>query len=234
MRAGRLSLPLLDWSRNPRLRALERRYFAPSGLDYAAVDLSCVHGLPSVLAVVRAPEHDPPTLAVGAGTAATVDRAWEKALSEAFACRAAGRMLRARDPGRRLADGGDMSTFDDHILFYAQPGRAGAAPFLDASRDRVDVRDVAPLEGDESAQTDAVLDRIEAAGADAYAVDVTSPDVRGLGLSVVKTLAPELCMLDAGHRFLGGRRLTHAAAELGLAPAAFAVADLNSDPHPFP
>ena len=37
---AQLSLPLLDWSESPALVELEQRYFAPTGLSYAAVDLS--------------------------------------------------------------------------------------------------------------------------------------------------------------------------------------------------
>ncbi|MGZ4389483.1 MAG: YcaO-like family protein, partial [Gaiellaceae bacterium] len=96
------------------------------------------------------------------------------------------------------------------------------------------VRDVRRLA--DGGEVEALLDRIGRAGSSAYAVDVTSPDVRRLGLHVVKTLAPELCSLDVSHRarFLGGRRILCAAAELGLLPRALRVDELNPDPHPFP
>jgi ribosomal protein S12 methylthiotransferase accessory factor len=234
--ACRLSLPLLDWSSSRELRDLDRRFFARTGLRYAAVDLSAFHGIPSVLGVVRAPDEDPPVLAIGAGTAPTVERAWFKALSEAFACRAAGRMLLARAAGAAAPEASDIRTFDDHVLWWSRRPAASAAPFLDASAEHVDVREIAWLPGDPAEATAAVLNRIEAAGSSAYAVDVEPPDLRGLGLHVVKTLAPGLSMLDVAHggRFLGSRRLTHAAAELGLVPGPLALDELNPDPHPFP
>jgi ribosomal protein S12 methylthiotransferase accessory factor len=70
----------------------------------------------------------------------------------------------------------------------------------------------------------------------AFAVDVTSPDVRGAGFHVVRVIAPELCQLDAidRARFLGGSRLYEAAFEAGLVERPLAVSDLNPDPHPFP
>ena len=82
----------------------------------------------------------------------------------------------------------------------------------------------------------ATLRRLEARGASAYAVDVTSPDVAGAGLHVVHVLAPELCQLDVveGARFLGGRRLYEAGFQAGLVPRPLEPADLNPDPHPFP
>jgi ribosomal protein S12 methylthiotransferase accessory factor len=65
---------------------------------------------------------------------------------------------------------------------------------------------------------------------------VTSPDVAALGLKVTRVIAPELCPMDASHssRFLGGRRLYEAAAELGLRDTVLDESDINPDPHPFP
>ena len=92
---------------------------------------------------------------------------------------------------------------------------------------------VAPLGGD---QVEELCERVAAAGSSAYAVDVTSPDVAELGLTVTKVVAPELCALDVAHaaRFLGGRRIYEAAAAAGLRDAPLAEADVNPDPHPFP
>ena len=230
----RLSLPLLEWRGHAKLRALDDRYFAPTGLHYAAVDLSAVHDVPSVLAVVTHPPGSPGPIGVGAGTSATVGVAWWKALSEAFAAHAAAARLAVLDPDPPAPD--DVQGFDDHIRYFAFPERAAAAAFLHGSTDRVDVRDVRPLPRGVAGATRQLLDRIERAGSSAYAVDVTAPDVAGLGLHVVKTIAPELCPLDAPHRarFLGGSRLRRAAFDLGLVPRPLAVEELNPEPHPFP
>jgi ribosomal protein S12 methylthiotransferase accessory factor YcaO len=169
-----------------------------------------------VLGVVTAPRAETARLGVGAGTAATVERAWWKALSEAFGTRAAARALIAAGAPELRPDGADVRTFDDHIVFHAR--RPELATFLTASPDRVDVGEVRPL-ADPPAD---VVERVRAAGSTLYAVDVTAPDVRRLGLVVVKTVAPELCMLDVPHtwRFLGNRRS--------------ACPDRNPYPHPFP
>jgi ribosomal protein S12 methylthiotransferase accessory factor len=230
--AARLSLPRLDWDRDARLRLLDERYFALSGLAYAAVDLSAFHRLPSVLAVVRAPAGYPGALGVGAGTAPTIEQAWFKALSEAFSARAAGAKLLLVGPGLD-DDGAEIVSFEDHIRFHADHRRARAAAFLDASRLRRPTSAVPELPGD---RVEELAARVAAAGSSAYAVDVTSPDVAELGLVVTKVVAPELCALDVMHRgrFLGGRRLLDAAASLGLRAAPLCEADVNPDPHPFP
>ena len=232
--ANRLSLPALDPSADVAVASLDRELFAPVGLRYRAIDLSVFHRLPSVLGVVRAPAPHPGALGVGAGTAASSRRAWWKALSEAFAARAAAVKL-ALLAGGAPPTPDEISSFDDHIRYYAD--RHGAAAFLDGSSTSTPVSAVPPLEGSTAAERVAALcARVAAAGSSAYAVDVTSPDVRELGLSVVKVLAPELCPLDAVHRarFLGGRRLYEAAWRLGLRPRPLRERDVNPEPHPFP
>ena len=134
------------------------------------------------------------------------------------------------------ADPDSIESFDAHMLFYSSEDNAALAAFLDASKRRRAVAEVAPLEGETlGAQIDAVVGRLARRGVSAYAVDVTSPDVAELGLSVARVIAPELCALDVSHRarFLGGERLTTAAYEAGLLAAAGRRGS-QPTPHPFP
>jgi ribosomal protein S12 methylthiotransferase accessory factor len=234
---NRLSLPLLDWSGDDELVRLDRRYFAPSGLRYSAVDLSIFLDVPTVLGVVHGPPGCLGALGVGAASAPRVADAWRKALAEAFSvCRwVADRALEEPELLGRPAN--SIQSFDDHTLYYADEERARLASFLDAAGEGRDAAGVEPLEGDNVLELiEAVCSRLAARGASAYAVDVTSPDVAAAGLSVVHVLAPELCQLDVveGARFLGGTRLYDAAFEVGLVPRPLAPVDLNPDPHPFP
>ena len=208
--------------------------FDRAGLGYAAVDLSSIHRIPCVLGVVRAPVGTPGALGVGAAAAPSVERAWWKALAEAFSARTAGVKLTLLEPD---ADERPVVSFDDHIRRYADHRHAASTAFLDAGSDRVRLESVPPLEGESPEELLAALcGRIGAAGSSAYAVDVTAPDVAELGLTVAKVIAPELCALDTAHsaRFLGSRRLYEAASELGLAPGPIGEDELNADPHPFP
>ena len=114
--------------------------------------------------------------------------------------------------------------------------RARRAAFLDASPERRHTSSIAPLGGANVLElVEGLARRLAARGCSAYAVDVTSPDVRAAGLRVVRVVAPELCALDVveGARFLGGRRMYEAAFRAGLVPSA-RPSDLNPDPHPFP
>ena len=231
-----LSLPCLDWRRHPELAAYDRRYFRPTGLRYSAVDLSCFFEVPTVAGVVRDERTEGAALGVGAACAPTVEEAWKRALAEAFAVHAGARALARRGDGLP-ASAREVRTFDDHVAFYGPRERAALTRFLDGSRDRRDVREIAPIAGERPAETIGVLvERLAARGASAYAVDVTAADVRAAGLSVVKVVVPELAPLDVAYegRFLGGRRLTHAAFEVGLLPTPLVRERLNPLPHPFP
>jgi ribosomal protein S12 methylthiotransferase accessory factor len=236
--SNRLSLPLLDSSGAERLEEQHRGLLASTALEFAAVDLSSFHRLPSVLGVVRARGARVGALGVGAGTGPDLERAWWKALAEASAARAAGAKLALLEPERRYGPLGEgVETFEDHIRYYADPCRAEAAAFLDAGEQRVPVAAVPALEGFTASDRIAALSaRVKDAGAGAYAVDVTAPDVAELGLAVAKVLGPELCALDVSHsaRFLGGRRLFTAAAGLGLRDALLSEEEVNAEPHPFP
>ncbi len=234
---NRLSLPLLDWSADPELTGLDRRYFAPSGLRYSAVDLSAMLGVPTAFGVVHGHPGSRGALGVGAASAPTVAVAWRKALAEAFSVHRWVRDQALEHPDRLGGRAAEIDSFDGHTLYYATEERARLAAFLDASPERRPVGAVAPLEGANVLELiEAIARRLAAHGVSAYAVDVTSPDVRAGGLRVARAVAPELCPLDVveGARFLAGRRMLNAAFEAGLVPRPLRLDELNPDPHPFP
>lgn len=233
----RLSLPLLDWSNDEQADALDRLYFRPTGLRYAVLDASVFLGLPVAIGVVHGPPGSGTALALGAACAAEPVHAWTKALSESFGVyRWLGHATGKHDT-RPPTSPEEVQTFDDHMLFYASEETAERAAFLDASGERRQLGDVAKLDGlTPRQQLATVTDRLAELGISVYAFDVTSPDVRSLGLSVVRVLAPGLCLLDVSHtaRFLGGTRLYTAASDVGLLDSRLGLHDVNPDPHPFP
>lgn len=212
---ARISWPLLLWNGDARLRSFDESYLRPTGLQWSAIDLSAFWDVPTVAAVVRGGG----TLGVGAAAALSVDRAMTKALDEAIRVRTWACALRSS--GAEAPAPADIEELDDHIRFYADPRNASRVAFLDGSTRRTHVDDVSAVQGG----LDALCSRLAECQASAYAVDVTSPDVREAGLSVIRVIAPELCALDVEHsaQLLGGTRLA------GFAPGGF-----NPDPHPFP
>jgi ribosomal protein S12 methylthiotransferase accessory factor len=232
---NRLSLPRLDWRGDASLGPFVERYLAPTGARFTTVDLSGFLAVPVTAAIVEGDGETEPALAVGAGCAATIRDAVVKAVAEAFAVRSWGRtMLQA--PG---ADGLErpIATFADHIRFYLRRPRAERARFLTASARAIGVREIPSLVGTTALdQIEEIAAKLAGQGAHAYAVDVTTPDLRDAGLAVAKVVSPELCSLDVHHdaRFLGGTRLYRLPVGLGLRETPATSAELNPDPHPFP
>ena len=79
----------------------------------------------------------------------------------------------------------------------------------------------------------AYLERLCAEGVTAYSVDVTTPDVASVGLSVVRVVAPGLYgNAPAAFPTLGGRRLYEDPARLGLLPGRLTEDELELAPIP--
>lgn len=234
-----LSLPHIDLSADPELDRLCRRHFSPTGISYTAVDLTEHLGIPTAVGIVRNLHSDIGALALGAASRPTLAEATVEALLEAFQtrtwCKAQQRIVE-RVPDE-MPYGAAITGFDDHVRYYGERDRAALASFLWASEDRVDPRTAPTLPASTPAELiEAVLDQLANQGVDAYAVDVTSPDIVEAGLSVVKTYSPQLQPLDSGwsRRFLGGRRIYERPFALGRTDRVLSQDDLTPFPHPFP
>jgi ribosomal protein S12 methylthiotransferase accessory factor len=227
----RLSWPLLEWAGNGELESFARTFLHPTGLRCRALDLSAIWRIPIAAAVVRSTVADSAPLGVGAAAAATVERAVAKALDEAVRVRTWAQALRRGGARPPAAD--DVEELDDHVRFYADPANVPRVDFLDSSAVRRPVGHVPPLG---RPPVEEICRRLARRGIRAYAVDVTSPDIREAGLTVIRVLAPELCGLDVEHRarLHGGRRLYEEPLRLGRSTHVLTEDDLNPDPHPFP
>jgi ribosomal protein S12 methylthiotransferase accessory factor len=234
---NRLSLPRVDWSADRWMMQFDKRYFAPSGLRYSAVDLSVFFGVPTVLGVVHGAPGQLGALGVGAASARSVQEAWRKALAEAFSVQRWVRDRALEEPELLDAEAQQIDSFDAHTMFYARAERAAGAGFLDASAETCAATDVAPLAATEAgAATTEVAALLARRSISAYAADVTTCDLAAAGLHVVRAVAPQLCALDVLQRtpFLGGDRLYRASFEAGAVARPLEPADLNLAPHPFP
>ena len=233
-----LSFPRLSWSPDSPLVAFERRYVRPTGLRVAAIDLSAIWQVPTVLGVARSAVAGEAPIGVGACAAIHVDRAVEKAMDEAVRVRSWARSIRVEDPaGERVPDADEIRHFDEHIRYHAYEHHAACADFLDAATETRTTTDVDGLAGATPRdRIAAICVRLAERGASAYAVDVTAPDIRDAGLHVARVVAPELCALDVEHGalHLGGGRLYDEPVRLGLRETRLRESEINREPHPFP
>jgi ribosomal protein S12 methylthiotransferase accessory factor len=177
--------------------------------------------VPVVLAAAYGSAGQPP-VAVGAAADPDPVRAARRALVEARQTfEWATRMAVAGTPVP--ADPAGLEDLAEHVAYYLDPARLGAFDFLRAAAGgtlELDLDDLAPPAPAES-QCRTLVGRLADAGLAAFAVDVTSADVRSAGVWVVRAVVPGLYPLLVGRH----------APEHPRVPRALA---LSRNPHPFP
>lgn len=220
----------------PDLRDLHAQ-FTRTGAEVTLFDVTLDHAVPSILSVYRHPAPDSPALALAAATAPTAYEAALKSLEELDHTRHWAAILNRTSPP--LPEGPASERVhgqSTHLRYWCDHARVGEADFLFRSDVRVDFDTLRSLKARTPAETLGLLvDAIGAIGGTAYAVDVTTPDVRPLGLVAVRTIVPELHPMFSGHliRALGGKRLWTVPQALGY-PALTGIDDTNPAPHPYP
>lgn len=211
--------------------------FERTGDRVRLINLTTDLGVPVVLSVLRSEAAGRPAHVFAASADPDPEQAVLKALEElAHTRRYAQQVLQWMPCPSVEDDWAEVETQAHHLRLAADPQTRALYDFVFASRERIDFEDLpAPVRGDAETRLAAVARALATAGLSTYVADLTSPDVRGLGLSVTRTLAPGLNPLFMGHRLraLGGRRLSEA-------PARYAQAGLPADgalnplPHPYP
>lgn len=130
----------------------------------------------------------------------------------------------------------DLVGFSQRIEYYMPVERASGTTFIDASDDRRDPAQIAPLAGDSpQEQLVYVAARLASRGIEIAEVDVTSPDVAEAGMFVARALSPQLCPLEAiyDRPFRGIQRVLTEAVRLGYRRDPLDPAEINPLPHPF-
>ncbi|MGW6129869.1 YcaO-like family protein [Cellulomonas sp. NPDC055163] len=241
---NRLPVPRVDLTSHPRLRRVYEDRLARDGLEYLLVRTTTDLGVPSFLCVLLDHRRSPTMISVGGAAGLDPVRAATKAMTEAVQTREWGKFLggpEGRAPFAAAYD--DVRDFEDHVRLYAYGDMEHAVEFLRAGPvvgvdEGVPAGSPAPAAAPRSVAGDlaAVLDRLDDAGLDVLALDLTTTDVAEAGYRVARTIVPQLQPLDADHRlrFLGGRRLYEAPVRMGYRSGPSTVADLNPVPHPYP
>jgi ribosomal protein S12 methylthiotransferase accessory factor len=193
------------------------------------LDITTDVGVCTILAVRSCDAADPPALSVAASTSLDPEAAVRKSLEElAHTSRymwGIKEQVPAVAPERGHAAVVDQVT---HLRYWSDRSALPKARFLwsgDKERDFGDLSDLAGSDPREDFET--VVRRIDAVGHRTLLVDLTTADVAGLGLCVVRAVVPGLHPLTVGHRIRarGGRRLAERLGRLGSD---------NPSPHPYP
>ncbi len=213
-----------------RVERFERTGAAVTLLD-ARLDLA----LPVFVAVLSSPRAGAPARVFASGSDPDPERAMARALDRLAHTHLACRSL-ARRQGGGAEDPAGVRTTEDHLRYWADPAHAALSePFL-GSQERLESDEIAGLPGgDRRSCLDDLLGRLAAEGLRGLLADVTTPEVRQLGLTALRAVVPGLQPLFAGHarRPLGGRRLREVPRRIGRTGIDPDTGG-NPLPHPFP
>ncbi|MGH3721449.1 MAG: YcaO-like family protein [Pseudonocardiaceae bacterium] len=216
---------------------LVARFERPAG-TVVMFDITLDHGVPTVLSVLLGPHAGAPALVVAASASPSLPDATRKSLEELAHTRRYAQLI-ATHSARLSPDGPDHHSVQGqrgHLNFWADHRNLPLADFLFASAERVDYDDLPdPSTGDPTEDLHLLVERITGVGERVLLVDLTTPDVGGLGFSVMRAVVPGLHPLQLGHRLraLGGRRLWTVPQKLGHPGISPSTGD-NPAPHPYP
>jgi ribosomal protein S12 methylthiotransferase accessory factor len=234
-----LSRPRIELSTvPPSCRQILERY-REVNLDVKVMDITSDLGVPTLLTIAVGRSPSSPAIAVAAATDPDPETALTKSLEELAHTRKFAKQLMDYTPEIvSEVQVGHPSVQDqkDHLRFYCPQHAREWAEFTWASEDVRPFASIQALRGRTTADVlERVVVRIAAAGLEAVACDLTTEDVRALGLSVVRVVVPGLHPLFMGHqnRALGGSRLYTVPQRLGCRGLNPFEPD-NPYPHPFP
>lgn len=178
---------------------------------------------------------------ISVGTACNLDPL--RALRKAFLENAQGRLalmhLREKHTGWvPQADFADVNTFEDHALVLTCcPDLLGQVRFLGAKGKKSFRENFKHREERPDKALALCLEQLDKAGFEPLAKDLTTEDIRPIGLSVVRTLIPGMQPLHGTHilPFLGGNRLESAADIFSVREdEVLPAGQFNPIPHPLP
>ena len=211
--------------------------FRRAGVDVTMFDLTLDHGIPTVLSVARSTAPGAPAFVFAASTAPSPRTAVRSSLEELAHTRRYSQWIKeAMAPAPHDRAYRTVQGQEDHLNFAADHANAARFEFLFSSDERRSFDELPDLAtGDAAEEVALLVERIVAVGGRVLAVDVTSDDVRELGLRVVRAIVPQFHPLHLGHelRACGGTRLWQVPQSLGYA-GADPETDGNPTPHPYP
>lgn len=212
-------------------------HYARFGLETRVFDVTTDVPVPAMMAVSVDRSGRSPAAVVGLGCHLDARTAVLKALFEVCQVRPgeARRAEETRAAGKHLSSYREVLTLEDHSGFFAPLGRLGEFAFLLESGRRRRAADLPNrATGSRESDLNLTVDALTRAGCRVAYVDLTTDDVSGLGVRVVRTLATGLQPIHFGHgeERLGGRRLFEVPRALAYGAAVRTEADLNPCPHP--
>jgi ribosomal protein S12 methylthiotransferase accessory factor len=211
--------------------------FERAGSEVTLIDITMEHGIPTILSILKNSHFDAPALVFAAAADLSPEDAVRKSLEELSHTRRLAQILKNQQPSfRPTRNYANVNNQDSHVNLYCDARNASMASFITASSEFLDFQKLSSATtGDHEQDLTNLVQSIAELGHTVYVADLTSEDVRDLGLSVVRAIIPGFHPLFMGHqlRALGGTRLWEAPHRLGFTNPPKIGRD-NPAPHPFP
>ena len=233
---NRLPAPELEYGADCGLAGSIRAHYAQFGVELKVFDISTDLPPYVMMAIARDQTPDGPATLVGLGCHLDPGVALLKASMEICQARP-GHVRRYREsrPRERLKSYSDVRSVEDHGQFAAIPENLSEFDFLLKNGRREKLAGL-PARTGGAVQPDLArcVAALREAGCRPVFVDVTTEDVAGYGLKVVRALATGLQPMHFGYaqERRGGMRLFDLPCRMGLASGPRAEAELNPCPHP--
>jgi ribosomal protein S12 methylthiotransferase accessory factor len=211
--------------------------FEATDATVVLLNITMDHGIATVLSVLRSRSPEAPGLVFAAATQLDPELAVRKSLEELAHTRRMAQELKLTHPPF-LPEPGFTNVVNQtcHVQLYADQKHSQLADFLFAGEHRISFDDIPNnSRGSAKADVEALVHRLAALNYQALVVDLTTPDVREIGLHVVRAIIPGFHPLFFGHslRALGGTRLWQVPPRLGYEGITVESGD-NPAPHPYP
>ena len=211
--------------------------FERTGNRVTLIDITMEHRIPTILSVLTNPHPDAPALVFAAAADLDPEHAVRKSLEELSHTRRLAHILKLQRPSFRPEPNyANVDNQDAHVNLYCDAGNVAMASFITESEEYREFQQLPSVTtGDHEQDLTNLVRSVSELGSTVYVADLTSEDVRDLGLSVVRAIIPGFHPLFMGHhlRALGGTRLWNVPHRLGFTNPPKIGRD-NPAPHPFP
>ena len=232
---GKVPLPIIQRSDTvPSANADLFERFDRSNVMHYDFDATTDLGIPTVLSVQTSRGHPYCALSVSCATELSPERAQFKALREAC-----GGRTHMNRPYNIPSNINDFAALTDGAHYYGLGGHQDAFQYL-LSRPRrsttLACMEARTLPGSNNTDQDRLaflIERLRELGLDAIAIDLSTDEVRGAGLWVVRVIIPKLMPISFVHRarYLGTPRLYDYVRRVKRQE--FTERDVNAAPLPF-
>lgn len=179
----RLSMPIIDLKDLPFSFSESIRMINKHGIIVKLVDLTNDTKVPTVMAVCYSRSDKYPGLIVGAGTNIDPKKAIQKALLETELLL----FHYVENPiEKRITGMNKIHHSYEHAMYYLSPGRRKHWDFMISSKEKSKIIEPKQLVRSNYDVLMGIVKRLQILGHRVIWVDITPPDIHGLGIKVVK------------------------------------------------